>query len=106
MPTPRRYANRAQQQAAYRQRLREGQTQELLRNGLPPLPRVPTIPGKRRWNAAATQALLLLQTIRDEMQDYYEERSEDWQEGERGEDHSQHLEAVEEAIAAVEEITS
>jgi hypothetical protein len=50
--------------------------------------------------------LLLLLAMQQEMQDYYEQRSEDWQESDRGEALSERLQAIEEAIAAVEDIAA
>ena len=104
MPTPRRHPNRAEQQAADRQRLRQARTQELLHKGLPPVPPVPTMPRRRRWDAAAQQALRLMQTIRNEMQDYYDERSDEWQESQRGEEFTERLQAVEDLVAAIEDL--
>lgn len=104
MPTPRRYQDPAQRQAAYRRRSAEARKQELAAKGMPPLPIVPTIPGTRRWAAMTGQALLLLQTIQAEMQDYCEQRSDLWQESERGERMGERLQALQEAIATVEEL--
>jgi hypothetical protein len=44
---------------------------------------LPTLPGRARWQALHTQARLALETARDEMHAYYEDRSETWQQGER-----------------------
>lgn len=41
MPQPRKYASRAQQQAAYRQRRALSEAQHLAQKGLPPLPAAP-----------------------------------------------------------------
>jgi len=106
MPTPRRYDNRAQQQAAYRQRLAHARTQEQRSKGLPPLPPIATMPGTRRWEAMTQQAVLLLQTVQEEMQDYCDERSEVWQESERGDDMTERLRAVEDAVTAIEAIVT
>lgn len=102
MPMPRRYHNHAQRQAAYRERQTKARKEELTRRGIPPLPAIPTLPGWHRWNAMAEQSLWLLNTMQQEMQDYFDQRSEAWQESERAETLSEHLQAVEEAIAAVE----
>ncbi len=48
-----------------------------------PAPPLPTLPSRARWQALLTQARLALETARDEMQAYYEDRSEAWQQGER-----------------------
>jgi hypothetical protein len=101
MPTPRRYANPAQRQAAYRSRMAEARQRELTAKGMPPLP---PLPGTRRWAAMTGQALRLLQTVQVEMQEYYEQRSEPWQESERGERMAEHLQLLQEAITAVEEL--
>lgn len=104
MPTPRRYASHAQRQAAYRRRSAEARKQELAAKGMPPRPSVPAIPGTRRWAAMTGQALLLLQSVQAEMQDYYEQRSDRWQESERGERMGERLQALQEAITTVEEL--
>lgn len=104
MPTPRQYANRAQRQAAYRQRIAEARRKEMEARGVPPLPAVATIAGHPRWQALTQQAVLLLQTVQEEMQEYYEQRSEPWQESERGERMAERLQALQEATAAVEEL--
>lgn len=44
---------------------------------------MPTLPSHARWQALLTQARLALETVRNEMQAYYEDRSEAWQQGER-----------------------
>ncbi len=50
------------------------------------------------------QALLLLQTVQEEIQDYYDERSDLWKESERGEMMAERLQALQEVIAAVGEL--
>jgi hypothetical protein len=104
MATPRRYANQAERQAAYRRRVAEARRQELAAKGMPALPTVSTLPGSQRWAGMTRQALLLLQTVEAEMQDYYEQRSEPWQESQRGERMAERLQLLQEAIAAVEEL--
>jgi hypothetical protein len=102
MPTPRRYGSHAERQAAYRRRVAAARQQELAAKGVPPLPRIPSLPGTRRWAAMTGQARRLLQTVHEEMQEYYEQRSEQWQESERGEAMAERLQGLQEAIAAVE----
>ena len=102
MPTPRRYASHAERQAAYRRRVAAARQQELQSKGMPPLPRVPALPGTRRWVAMSGQALVLLQAVQEEMEEYADQRSEQWQESERGEAMAERLQALQEAIAAVE----
>ncbi len=62
------------------------------------------MPGTQRWAAMTGQALLLLQTAEAEMQEYHEQRSESWQGSERGERMAERLQAIQEAIAAVEDL--
>ena len=104
MPTPRQYANRAQRQAAYRQRIAEARRKEMEARGVPPLPAVATIPGHPRWQALIQQAVLLLQTVQEEMQNYYDQRLDTWQESERGEAFLEHLQAVQEAQSVTEDL--
>lgn len=97
MPTPRRFANQAQRQAAYRQRAATARRQEQEAQGLPSLPAVATLPGDPRWRAMGRQALHLLDTMHTEMQEYYNQRSETWQDSERGEAFQERLQALQEA---------
>jgi hypothetical protein len=98
MPQPRKYANRAEQQAAYRTR-RAGSERELLaKKGLPPLPVIPTMPGNARWSAMIAQAHLLLSEAVIEMQDYHDDRSQEWQDSSKAEDLLAKLERLQETI--------
>lgn len=102
MPTTRRYPSHAHRQAAYRRRQADARKEEMKSQGIPPLPPVSTMPGWPRWNAMTQRLLLLLNAIQEEMQDYYDQRSEDWQESERAEALTERLQAVEEALSALE----
>ena len=104
MPTPRRYANQAARQAAYRGRRAAARNKELAAKGLPALPAIATMPGHVRWQAQLRQAGLLLQTVQAEMQEYYDQRSESWQESERGETFLERLQAVQEVHGAAEDL--
>jgi len=83
MPQQRRYQDNAAKQRAYRARQAQARHEERQAKGLPAAPPLPTLPGRARWQALLTQAQLALETVRDEMQTYYEDRSEAWQQGER-----------------------
>jgi len=96
MPQPRKYESRAQQQAAYRARCAEVVQAQLKAKGLPALPLIPAMPGTARWRAATRMAHNLLTTICDEMQAYADDRSESWQESERGDLFSERLAGIEE----------
>ena len=97
MPQPRKYADRAQRQAAYRERCAAALRSQCQAKGLPALPPIPTMPGTARWRAAAKMAHDLLNTICDEMRTYADDRSEQWQESERAEEFEEHLGGIEEA---------
>ena len=73
------YATNAERQAAYRKRLAQRERSGIV-SGLPKRP------GHARWNQAIPKACRLLEIVRDEMQDYFDERSERWQDSERGQD--------------------
>lgn len=104
MPQPQKYASHAARQAAYRLRFRQARAKEQAERGLPALPVLPTLPGTARWQAALGSARLLLETVQAEMQVYFEERSEVWQEGERGQLFTDRLEALEAVLSSLEDM--
>jgi hypothetical protein len=105
MPQPRKHASAAARQAAYLSRREQSRQVELRAKGLPMLPAIATLPGWPRWKASFAAAQALLATTLSEMQEYFDERSESWQEGERGEDYQDRLALVEAALDAVGELT-
>src|SRR5689334_3408779 len=94
MPRSRTYASAAARQAAYRARSQQARQDALRAKGLPPLPAIATLPGWARWNASLTAAHALLEQVSQEMQTYFDERTDTWQESERGEQFTQRQEAV------------
>jgi hypothetical protein len=104
MPQPRKYANRAQQQAAYRTRKVSADRQLLAHKGLPHLPAIPTMPGNARWRTMIQQARILLAEIAAEMQTYHDDRSEQWQESTAAENLLTRLDQVQESLAQLESI--
>jgi hypothetical protein len=96
MPQPRKYADRAQQQAAYRRRCAAALLAHNQVKGLPALPAIPAMPGTARWRAAARMAHDLLTTICDEMNAYADDRTEQWQQSERADEFTERLAAVQE----------
>jgi hypothetical protein len=106
MPTPRKHACPAQRQRAYRERKRAALDGEMRAKGMPALARLPSTPGAARWKALAAMAGLLLQTAQDEMQARWDDRSEAWQESERGEALQRLLDQVGEACECVLAIDS
>ena len=79
MPQYRKYNSNAQRQRVYRNRQTMERRRELADKGLPPLPRISTMPGAARWNDAVERCVELLDMVREEMTEYYDERSESWQ---------------------------
>jgi hypothetical protein len=96
MPTPRKYANAAEKQAAYRHRL-NAQTQSKT---------TPPAPGYKRWNAMRSQSLCILELAITEMETYYDQRSDAWQESERGEALTEMTESMAEIAAVMRELDS
>jgi hypothetical protein len=94
MSRSRLYASSAARQAAYRARCQQARQDALLEKGLPPLPSIATLPGWTRWNATLTAAHALLEQVSQEMQTYFDERTDTWQESERGEQFTERQEAV------------
>lgn len=102
MPAARKYANAAEKQAAYRQRC--AGRKDVRREEMPWTGHVASAPGQRRWKAMTAGALSLLETAVAEMEIYYEERSERWQEGHRAEALSEMMESLSEIAAALRDI--
>jgi hypothetical protein len=83
MPQPRKHVSNAQRQAEYRRR-RLSEPKRQSSDGLPSLPKVAAIPATARWRKAITQAQVLLELVQNEMQHYYDDRTEIWQESDKG----------------------
>lgn len=103
MPQPKKYQTDAQRQAAYRHRMEQARQEQLSARSLPPLPAIPSMPGDARWKAALQHAHSLVETTLSEMQDYYDDRSEQWQESERGWSISDRIQMLQECAASLEE---
>ena len=80
MSQQREYPDNAAKQRAYRARQTQARRADQQAKGLPPAPALPTLPSRARWQALLAQ---VLETARDEIQAYYDDRSETWQQGER-----------------------
>jgi hypothetical protein len=92
-------------QAAYRKRCEQARQIELAAKGLPTLPAISTMPGWARWNASIGAARQLVERTVDEMQEYFDERSQEWQAGERAEEHQEKTDAVQTLLDAFGELT-
>ena len=62
------------------------------------------MPGWPRWKATFRMAHDLIDGAVSEMQDYYDDRSDAWQESERGEDHQERIASVEAVLEALGEL--
>ncbi len=106
MPQERKHTSSAERQAAYRARCEQVRRQSACIRGLPPLPCVPSIPGWARWNATLRMAHDLIEGALSEMQDYYNERSDAWQQSERGEQHQERTACAETVLETLEPLIS
>jgi hypothetical protein len=102
MPQPAKYKNQAARQAAYRARQGQAAREAAKQRGLPPLPALPAMPGTARWKAALTLALRLVEEVGEQMQSYFDERSQTWQESERAQDFTVRVQAIEEVREALD----
>jgi len=106
MPQQRKHQSNSARQAAYRNRLELARKQELSERGLPALPPLASMPGTARWNGAIRRCVTLLTLVHDEMQGYFEDRSEVWQESDRGVDHQERMMAIEQLLSDLEDLGS
>jgi hypothetical protein len=105
MPQPKCHASAAARQAAYRKRCDSARRVELASKGLPSLPAISTMPGWSRWNASLNAARELVERAVEEMQEYFDERSEEWQESERAEEHQEKIDSIQTLLDAFGELT-
>ena len=94
MSQERKYGSSAVRQAAYRERCKIAQKLALASKGLPLLPVISTMPGWPRWNASLDAARELVERTVEEMQGYFDDRSEEWQEGEKGAQFREYIDSV------------
>lgn len=106
MPQERKHVSSAARQAAYRARREQSRVEELSSKGLPSLPVIATVPGWTRWNASFGAAHALMARSLEEMQDYFEDRSQSWQESQRGEDHQEKIASVEAVLDGLSDLLS
>ncbi len=102
MPRPRRHEGNAQKQRAYRERKKRALSS--LTQNLPKSSGLAAVPSAARWRVMKEQALTILHRLDLEMQNYRDARTEDWQEGEKGDAFQKRIERVQDAVQAVEEI--
>ena len=106
MPQYRKYNSNSQRQAAYRNRQAMERRREFVDKGLPLLPRISTMPGVARWNAAIERCVVLLDMVREEMTEYYNERSETWQlQNYRADIHMDNIKSVQRLLTKLEDLS-
>lgn len=96
MPAHKKYTNSAQRQAAYRLRCK--------RRCEPSLIAPASGAAYHRWEKMRKQALGLLNVVIDEMEIYYDQRSETWQDSQRAEaflETKESLEEISETLAGI-----
>ena len=98
MPTPKQYSNSAARQQAYRERVKQSRAQERVDKGMPFGSAIGTMPSRHRWVGLLGLAQSSLQCALDEMESYYDDRSELWQENERGEALKDRIESLQSLI--------
>jgi hypothetical protein len=104
MPTPRKHSDRAHRQRAYRERQKSARITEIRAKGLPPTAQIPTMPSTARWKAIIQMASGLLSTARQEMETYWEDRSDTWQESDKGEAFQENIDRIAEALDTLDDI--
>lgn len=105
MLTEKQRTQTAARQQRFRERQQEARRNEQAAKGLPPLPAIATLPGHSRWRAALASAQALVAQVQDEMQTYYDDRSEAWQEGDAGTLFQERQEAVEAILNQLDDLT-
>ena len=94
----------AARQQRFRRRQADARRTEQQAKGLPALPAIPTMPGNARWSAMIDQARTLLSLAVIEMQNYHDDRSEQWQDSAKAEEMLAKLERLEETMAQLQEV--
>ena len=105
MPTPKQYDSNAQRQKAFRDRKAQAIKEQLAAKQFPNAVAVSNIPSMTRWKALHSNAQAALDAMQSEMQAYYDERSEQWQESDKGQHFRDLLDQLDQTKTSVEEIT-
>jgi hypothetical protein len=95
----------AARQKRFRERQAQARCAEQQAKGLPALPAIPTIPGHSRWRAVFLSAHTAITLASQQMSEYYDERSEVWQEGDSGEQFAERQEIVDTVLSHLAELT-
>ena len=103
MSQVRKHGSDAERQAAYRRRQAQARAVAPQRS-LPGAPALPTMPGRGRWTAALNWASQYVAIVAQEMQAYHDDRTERWQESERGERFFESLGQIEQLAELIDEV--
>ncbi len=104
MPTPKQHENSAARQRAYTARKAAAIAEQLAAKGLPGAPVIASMPGTARWNALIDRGRADIEASRHAMQEYFDDRSENWQESERAEELQTKIEKLDEVLSMIDEI--
>jgi hypothetical protein len=112
MPQIRRYPSGAERQRAYRQRHQQLPPESVIippgiipqQPSIPLAPAIGSMPAQARWGALIHQADSTLRIVHGEMESYFQDRSQSWQEDERGEVFQEKIQALEELIDGLQEL--
>lgn len=102
MTRKRQYQSNGERQAAYRRRCAQTTDVEIIAQTTVT---IPSLPGRRKWKAMIKAASVLLDCAATEMQDYFDQHSEAWQDSQAGESLAEMLESVQEVLATMDDIT-
>lgn len=91
----------ADRQRTYRQRLKDARAAALVTTAPAPPP-IATMPSAARWKSLHEQATAAIRAMSEEMATYYDERSEKWQESDRGNEFKGTMEAAEDLLLELE----
>lgn len=100
---PRLYETPAEKQAAYRAR-QSDRLRAIIEGKTPPPPAIGNMPAEKRWKGLQEQAYRTLTILRGEMRVYYDTRSEQWQESDRGTELEERINAIESIIADLDDL--
>ena len=98
MPTPRKHTNQAQRQRAYVLRQKAAQAAALAAKNTPAAAAIPTMPSTARWKALTHQAQEILKALHTEMEDYRDDRSEEWQQTQKADEFQDAIDRVAQAL--------
>ena len=103
--TEKQRAQTAARQQCFRERQARARLVEQASKGLPALPASPSMPGHSRWNAVFVSAQAAITLASQQMSDYYDARSDAWQDGEQGDQFAERQEAVEAVLSHLAELS-